>query len=308
MRKNNNICKHILGVVAYIFTSLALTESSQVKASSDTNNLNVNFLKNKFECNTLNTHSAGVVGNIKATVDGVGPNLKLKYENVPNDGKKVIAVLVDDIMGGGFDYAFLDDQWTVEFKNIPPYIKQPQVHLYTQNPEDPDFLLHEENFIAKSYCLMPSIIRISNNGGYDIGRAPALDGDSKAIADCNTFGFLTTTAPDLYCVVMPFENVLNHLPGGDSITVNDIFGVVIAEDSEGKPLQVNAVNMSNYSSTDGPIGKEGCRFEFLLPQDATQLQLHLYKNELLTENYLCKFFFKIEKKAAKNYTDFNKWH
>lgn len=307
MCKNNNICKHILAITAYIFTSIALTENTQIKAS-DTNNLEVKFLKNSFVCNTLNTNSAGVVGNIYANVDGVGPNLTLKYANIPYDGRKVIAVLVDHIMGGGFDYAFLDDNWTVKFTNIPPYIKQPQVHLYKQNPEDPDFLLHEENFIAKSYCLMPSIIRISNNGGLDIGRAPALDGDSKVITGCNTFGFLTTTAPDLYCVVMPFDDVLKYLPGGSTITVNDIFGVVIAEDDEGNPLEVNSVNISNYNAEDGPIGKEGCRFEFLLPEKATRLQLHLYKNELLTENYLCKFFFKLDKKPATSYENFNKWH
>lgn len=305
MFKKRHIYKHILAITACVFGGLTLANNNP--KASDTNHLNVRFLKNSFVCNTLNTNSAGVVGNIYANVSGVGPDLTAKFNNVPDDGRKVIAVLVDPIMNGGFDYAFLDDNWSVTFKNIPGYIKHPQIHLYKQNPTDPDFLLHEENFIAKSYCLMPSIIRISNNGGHEIGRAPALDGNSNPIAGCNTFGFLTTTAPDLYCVVMPYDNVLDKLPGGSSLNVNDIFGVVIAEDDEGNVLDVNSINISNYYADEGPIGKERCRFEFLLPAGATKLQLHLYKNELLTENYLCKFLFKLENVSVSTFEGFNKY-
>ena len=74
-----------------------------------------------------------------------------------NRKERVFAVLIDSVKGP-VDYQFLnktDEGFTCTL--TPPYHSEAlAIHIYGQNEDDPDFLLHEENFMCKTKFLPAS--------------------------------------------------------------------------------------------------------------------------------------------------------
>lgn len=258
--------------------------------------------------NMLNTDSAVITDTRVLSAVGNNQSLTVSYTKtgLPTENK-VIAVLLEPASGGVVESKFLDANKSVKFENIPDYIKRPQIHLYKQSPDDPEYLLRKENFIAKHSYLMPYVPKITNNGDLTMFTIPATNGEGVAYEATSVPAstLYTTTVFNIYSLMLPANFMTSLSSAGVDAAANlkneDVFAVVIAQDEEGNEIGRQSVVSTVYSNPDETT-TNFCRFEFILPYGAKQAQIHLYKNELKGPNFLCKFLCNIQKTPAINYS------
>jgi hypothetical protein len=254
--------------------------------------------------NMLNTDSAVITDANCSAIFSKNRTLTANYQNLPVNlaSGKVIAVLVDEYVAPGTAYMskFLDQNGSVTFENIDVAVKLPQIHLYKQNPGDPDYLLRKENFIAKNMFPMSYVKNLTNNGGltgqnllttYN-GDTQSMDG---ALAPAGKPVIYKTTVPHLYSISLPIGYLANLNPNWGGLTPGQIFGVLIAEDEKGNAQKVSSVVSSNYYTN------EFCRFDFIVPDGLNNFQFHLYKDILLKENFLCKYRVTVSNQEGSQY-------
>ena len=259
--------------------------------------------------NMLNTDSAVITDAQVNYVQGENQSITAVYKNLPKD-EKIIAVLVDAMEGGAVTSQFLDGDGKVTFSGVKECLKIPQIHLYKQNPQDPDYLLHRENFIAKNTYLMPYIIDITNNAGLSRFEIPTSSAsgsiyNTQIVPSCTLY---TTSVVNIYSLALPFTYFSSLARAGldiaNGIKPEDVFAVIIAQDAAGGEICRKSVVSTKYliPSLRGAVGSF-CRFEFLLPRATKTVQLHIYKKSLHTPNFLCKLLFEIQKAPATAYPD-----
>lgn len=254
--------------------------------------------------NMLNTDSAVITNAKCSAIFSKNRTLTATYENLSPElsSGKIIAVLVDQYVAPGTAYMtkFLDEKNQVTFENIDIAVKLPQIHLYKQSPNDPDYLLRPENFIAKNMFPMSYVKNITNNGGLtNQNIITTYNGETQKMDD----GFspagkpilYRTTIPNLYTISIPKSYFVNLKPAWGGLTPGEIFGVIIAEDFAGNPIQIQSVVSSDY------YDNEFCRFNFVIPEGLKNFQFHIYKNILQTDNFLCKYLITVINQEAKQY-------
>jgi len=240
-----------------------------------------------------------------SAIYGENNSLTATYSNLPVSlaGNKVIAVLVDEYVAPGTAYMsqFLDENGMVTFQNIDPAVKLPQIHLYKQDPADPDYTLRAENFISKNMFLMPYVKPLTNNGGYANENALNAYGNNSERIDMiltsqGKAKLETTTVPNLYSLQIPSNYFSTINKDWSGIQPSSLFGIVLAEDPYGNVTKQFSVVSTNYNVN------EFCRFEFMLPEGTTNFQFHIYKDSLVRENFLLKYMTTINKANALQYS------
>lgn len=277
---------------------LSTPKISAEETTPDT--VNVEPVTSTVSTNMLNVHSAVITTAKVEKIEGRNQDVKVKFDNVPQIEEKIFAVLVDEIVGGVIQAQYLDENNSVEFKNVMEYIKIPGIHLYKQSPTDEPYAIRDYNFIASTSYLMPYGKVILNNGGLEGNQVSAYKANGTEYgADVPKATLYTTTVPQVYSLAIP-TNFFSYIENGNGVNAENILAAVISyesEDTSRKPVDVRQWVSSNYSEA----GKL-CRFDFLLPEGVKNVQVHLYKDGLYENNFLCKFLVKINKEAAINYS------
>jgi hypothetical protein len=162
------------------------------------------------------------------------------------------------------------------------------------------FAIRSYNFIASTSYLMPYGRFISNNGGLEGNKATAVKADGTQYgSDVPQATLYTTTVPQVYSLAIPKE-FFSKIENASDVKAKNVLAAVISysdSDDTKAPVDVRQWVSSDYSE-EGNI----CRFDFLLPENVKNIQVHLYKDGLYENNFLCKFLMDIEKKPATNYS------
>jgi len=299
-KSNLKLLLTTFGVLTASFFSL---NSCDFAKAAEPDLVNVESVTTQVQTNMLNVDTAIITKASVTKMLGKNQDVSVTFANVPETTNKVFAVLVDVIAGGVIQAQYLDSNNMVKFTNIPEYIKIPGIHLYEQSPTDPDFVLRKENFIASTSYLLPYGKKIENNGGLVVSgsQKPANEvfpykGDGTVYPNVPSATLFTTTIPNVYSLAIP-KNFLLLIDGAKDLLASNLLAAVIAEDENKNTLEVRQWVSTDYNENDN-----FCRFEFLLPDKAKNVQIHLYKYGLFEENFLCKFLATIDKQAATNYT------
>jgi len=295
-----------LGTVALLIGLISASQKSSAVNPTTADTVSVPSVSNGPAVqNMLQGSSAVIAGASVSAIYGENNTLTATYKNLPVSlsSDKVIAVLVDEYMAPGTAYMsqFLNENGVVTFQNIDPAVKLPQIHLYKQDPADPDFTLRGENFIAKNSFPMPYVKSLSNNGGFSNENALNAYGNNSERIDmiltpAGQAKLETTTVPNLYSLEIPsnYFSIINKDWVG--IQPSSLFGVVLAEDGHGNLTKQFSVVSTNYSVN------EFCRFEFMLPEGTKNFQFHIYKDSLVKDNFLLKYMTTINKTDAAQYS------
>ncbi len=301
-KKNRNLLAVSLFLSSIIIGLNTPKISAQETNFGDTSPdvVNVEPVTSTVSTNMLNVNSAVITKANVQRIEGKNQDIKVKFSDVPQVEEKIFAVLVDEIVGGVIQAQYLDENNSVEFKNVMEYIKIPGIHLYKQSPEDPDFTLRKYNFIASTSYLMPYGKKITNNGGLETPLVNAYKADGTQYGSSTPQAQLyTTTVPNVYSLAIP-SNFFSYIDNGSGVNASNVLAAVISyesEDTTKQPVDVRQWVSTNYNES-GYI----CRFEFLLPEGVKNIQVHLYKEGLYENTFLCKFLIDIEKQAATNYS------
>lgn len=287
--------------LAVSLTFLGLTANNFAKAEEvKPTEVTVNAVTSTVSTNMLDVNTSVITEVTLQNLVGKNQEIRAKFSDLPKCEEKIFAVLVDAAAGGVIDCKYLEDK-SVTFSNIAEYIKIPGIHLYKQGFNDPEFLLRKENFIASTSYLMPYGKKINNNGGLTSFNLTACRGngsqyDVQSVPQATLY---TTTVPDVYSFALP-STIFKNISGAEKLTAKDIFAVIIADDENGKPVEVHSVVSTDYNESSSDPSYL-CRFEFLLPKGIKNFQVHIYKKALYEENFVCKFLGAIDKQPATSY-------
>ena len=287
-----------LAISLFLSSIIISFNSPTILAREETINdtVDVQAVTTNVKTNMLDVNSSVITTANVQRIEGKNQDVKVTFADLPQIPEKIFAVLVDEIEGGVIQQAFLDENNSVEFKNVIEYIKIPGIHLYKQSPTDPDFILRKENIIASTSYLMPYGKKILNNG--DLGKpiVSAYNADGIKYENVPTALLYTTTVPQVYSLSIP-KNFFDNIDSG--VTAKNVLAAVICytDDNKATPIDVRQCVSSDYEEQ-----KKLCNFEFLLPEGVKDIQIHLYKDGLYKEKFLCKFLININKQAANNYS------
>ena len=301
MNSKKRTNRRFLAVSLFLSSMIIGLTTPKISAEETTpDTVNVEAVTSTVKTNMLNVHSAVITKASVEKIEGKNQDIKVKFDDVPQVKEKIFAVLVDEIVGGVIDADYLDSNNSVEFKNVKEYIKIPGIHLYKQSPDDKEFVIRDYNFIASTSYLMPYGKLILNNGGLEGNKATAYKADGTQYgSDVPQATLYTTTVPQVYSLAIP-KDFFSKIGNASDVKAKNILAAVISyADSDDKktPVDVRQWVSSDYSE-DSNI----CRFDFLLPKDVKNIQVHLYKDGLYENNFLCKFLMDINKSPATNYS------
>jgi len=288
-----------LKLLTFLLAASLATIGFNASAKVVPDNVIVPSISSTVSTNMLDVNNAVITQAKVENLFGKDQEIRVHFSSLPTTSDKIFAVLVDEIAGGVIESKFVENGF-VSFSKIPEYIKIPGIHLYRNSQGDPDFLIRSENFIASTSYLMPYAKKIKENGGWiNQNYLPAIKGNGIPYGDSVPDATLyTTTVPNVYSLALPAD--LLEAIGEYDLKAEDIFAVVIADDYDGSPVNVHGVVSTDY----GELASDPAylsRIEFLLPNNVTKFQVHLYKKGLYEENFLCKFLGDINKE------DFNKY-
>ena len=261
--------------------TLATKKSEPVVSEIDTIDIQSNTTT--VSTNMLDINSSVITTANVQKIEGKDQDMKVTFTNLPNVTEKIFAVLVDEKTNGVSQSKFLDANNSVEFKNIVDYVDIPGIHLYKQSPTDPDFTVRRENFIASTSYLMPYIKKIPNDG---LATAHKAD-ETKYGTDVPKIKIDSTTDPQIYSLIIP-KKFFSKIDNGSDVTAKNVLAAVLSfsdEDFNKTPVDVRQWVASDYNEKNNT-----CRFDFLLPNEVKNIQIHLYKNGLYEDKFLCKFY------------------
>lgn len=301
MNSKKRTNRRFLAVSLFLSTMIIGLTTPKISAEETTpDTVNVEPVTSTVSTNMLDIHSSVITTAKVERIEGRNQDVKVKFDNVPQVEEKIFAVLVDEIAGGVIQAQYLDANNSVEFKNVMEYIKIPGIHLYKQSPTDEDFVLRSYNFIASTSYLMPYGKPILNNGGLEGNKATAHKADgTEYSADIPKATLYTTTVPQVYSLAIP-TNFFSYIDNGNGVNAGNILAAVISYESD--DTTKNPIDVRQWVSTNYGEAGNLCRFDFLLPEKVKNVQVHLYKEGLYENNFLCKFLININKEAATNYS------
>ncbi len=275
-------------IVASLFLSSIIISFNSPKILATNINSGVNsdtaVHTSTVSTNMLATNSSIIIPTCIQKLEGKDRDIKVTFTNLLNIKEKLFAVLVDERAGGVFQSKFLDSNNSVEFKNILRYVSIPGIHLYKQSPTDKDFTMRKENFVASSSYLMPYVEKITNSGLITARKENAM----KYGSEVQQVKLDSTTDPQIYSLRIPrnfFNQYLNNC--GHAVAKNILAAVISYPDNnyDNTPLEVKQWVSTDYNETD-----DMCRFEFLVPEGTKDVQVHLYKDGLYEDKFICKFY------------------
>lgn len=281
-------------IIGFSSPTILAREEDFNDVSPDT--VDVEAVTSNPKTNMLDVNSSVITKVNVQKIEGKNQDLKVTFADVPKIPEKIFAVLVDKIHGGVIQQAFLDSNNSVEFKNVMEYIKIPGIHLYKQTPTDQNFALKKENFIASTSYLMPYGKKILNNGDLGDPVVTAYNGEGVKYENVPTALLYTTTVPQVYSLSIP-KNFFNNIDS--AVTAKNILAAVISYTDDNK---ITPIDVRQWVSSDYEEENSLFKFDFLLPEGVKDVQVHLYKDGLYREKFLCKFLININKQAAQNYS------
>lgn len=205
---------------------------------------------------------------------------------------KLFAVLIDRGKGPvAFSFLNLnpDNGWYYTNLMAPYYCDMYQVHIYKQTPGDPDFLLHEENFVCKTRNLFMSSNIVMYKKAY-LRALTKLDGNGNVLnpsaakqffVSCYTPNYYRIEAPDLELPDAPLDK----------------FGVLVFPQGQENLLSYEDRVVPQTEETIDVGGEELYgheRFNFWVPPEVKEFEFHVYKGSLLSENFLYKYKIKLD--------------
>ncbi len=295
MNNKQKINRKIL-TISLLLSSFIFGLSSQKILATNANETSTNDTINiKSDVTTVITNMLDENSSLitKASVnkiEGQDQTIKATFESLPDE--KIFAVLVDEAAGGAFQFKFLDKNNSVEFKDVKHYVNIPGIHLYKQSSTDPDFLIRPENFIASTSYLMPYVQKVTNT---DSATACKADG-SKYDETVPKAKLDSTTDPQIYSLIIP-KDFFSKIENGSDVTAKNVLAAVISysdDNYDKKPLEVKQWVSSDYTETENT-----CKFDFLVPAGTKNILVHLYKDGLYEEKFLCKFCMELKKVKAE---------
>lgn len=300
MISENRTNRKFLAVSLFLSSMIIGLSAPKISAEGTKPDIvNVESVTSTVSTNMLNVHSSVITKAYVKKIKGKNQKIKVKFDDVPQVEEKLFAVLVDEIAGGIIDAQYLDAKNSVEFKNVMEYVKIPGIHLYKQSPNDKEFAIRDYNFIASTSYAMPYVKEITNNGGLDSYKVTPYKADGTQYGgDVEQATLYTSTVPQVYSLAIP-KNFFSKINNGSGVNAKNVLAAVISyADSDDKKTPVD---VRQWVSSDYNEKENMCRFNFLLPKDVKNIQVHLYKDGLYADTFLCKFLIDINKKAATNY-------
>lgn len=205
---------------------------------------------------------------------------------------KLFAVFIDNCRGPvAFSFLNLNpkDGWYYTNLIAPYYCDMYQVHIYKQTPGDPDFLLHEENFVCKTRNMLmssdivmykkvdlASIVKLDGNGNILDPNA-----DKKFFVSCNTPNYYRIEADDLETAESPLNK----------------FAVLVFPQGQENLLSYEDRVVPQTEETIA-VGAElpgHERYNFYVPKEVNEFEFHVYNGSLLSENFLYKYRIKLNR-------------
>ncbi len=235
--------------------------------------------------NMLDVNSSIITTANVQKLEGTDQSIKITFADLPKIPEKIFAVLVDERTCGAFQLKFLDSNNSVEFTNVVDYVSVPGIHLYKQSPTDPDFTIRKENFIASSSYLMPHVEKIENKGLATAHNNKA----QKYGSEVPRVKMDLTSDPQVYSLRIP-KDWFPKINNGSDANAKNVLAVVLSfyENSFSRGTLKNEIKQ--WVATDYNEEDNTCRFDFSIPNGVEDFQVHLYKDGLYEDKFLCKFY------------------